>query len=169
MEFLDYWIGALMHDIGKLALDIFFWNHFSDALGTTVMDGISFRDAEKKRGNIANHERIGQLLLLKAGMNEQITDWVKTHDSITESPSTLHCLLHIANNLTKEAGFGYPREQEVEYNPAVLEVLSMSRKNVDAIRAQLEDSLIEDVKQLLADSVSANRLPSLHNRIDIDV
>lgn len=152
VEFLDYWIGALMHDIGKLVLGIFFWNHFSDTMGDTVMDGISFRDAEKKRGDIADHERIGQLLMLKAGMSEQITDWVKTHDSIAGSPSALQCLLHIANNMTKEIGFAYPPEVEVTYNPAVLEALSMSREDIDGIRAKLEDSLVDDVKQLLADS-----------------
>ena len=152
VEFLDYWIGALMHDIGKLVLGIFFWNHFSDAMGDAVMDGISFREAEKKRGDIADHERIGQLLLLKAGMSQQITDWVKTHDLITESPSALQCLLHIANNFSKEVGFAYPPETEVTYSPAVLEALSMSQEDIDGIRAKLEDTLVNDVKQLLADS-----------------
>jgi len=128
VEFLDYWIGALMHDIGKLVLGVFFWNHFSDAMGDTVMDGISFREAEKKRGDIANHERIGQLLMLKAGMSQPLTDWVKTHDSITESPSALQCLLHIANGISKEIGFGYPPEQEVAHNPVVLKALSMSQE-----------------------------------------
>lgn len=141
-----------MHDIGKLVLGIFFWNHFSDAMGDTAMDGISFREAEKKRGDIADHERIGQLLLLKAGMSQQITDWGKTHDSITESPSALQCLLHIANNFSKEVRFAYPPETEVTYNPAVLEALSMSQADIDGIRAKLEDALVNDVKQLLADS-----------------
>ena len=152
VEFLDYWIGALLHDVGKLVLGIFFWDHFSDVMGETVMEGLSFREAEKRRGDIADHERIGQLLLLKAGMNQQITDWVKTHDSIEGSPTALQCLLHVANNISKEIGFGYPPEQEVTYNPAVLNALSMSKEELDGIREQIEDSLMNDVKQLLADS-----------------
>ena len=28
VEFNDYWIGALLHDAGKLVLGFFFWDHF---------------------------------------------------------------------------------------------------------------------------------------------
>jgi len=52
VEFLDYWIGALMHDIGKLVLGVFFWNHFSDAMGDTVMDGISSARQRRNAGTL---------------------------------------------------------------------------------------------------------------------
>ena len=33
LAFQDYWLGGLLHDIGKLVLGVFFWDHFSRVLG----------------------------------------------------------------------------------------------------------------------------------------
>ena len=32
LAFNDYWIGALLHDAGKLVLGFFFWDHFEEII-----------------------------------------------------------------------------------------------------------------------------------------
>jgi len=64
LEFTDYWIGSLLHDVGKLVLGFFFWDWMSRILAHRMDKGCSFREAEIALGDIAGHQRLGQLMLL---------------------------------------------------------------------------------------------------------
>ena len=87
IEFDDYWVGALLHDIGKLVLGLYFWDHFEVILNEMVRKNTSFRTVEAQFGSVPNHEYIGQILLLKANMGPDIVNWVGNHDTIGESPA----------------------------------------------------------------------------------
>ena len=62
IEFNEYWIGSLLHDIGKLVLGFFFWEWFERVLEHVEKDNSSFRQAEARLGDLASHEHVGQLL-----------------------------------------------------------------------------------------------------------
>ena len=64
----NYWIAALLHDIGKLILGFFFWNYFEKVLGQMDGSSGSFRDAETRMGDTATHEQVGELLLIRTNM-----------------------------------------------------------------------------------------------------
>ena len=99
ISFQDYWVGGLLHDVGKLVIGMFFWEYFSRVMGETVLKGVSFREAERLIGDSCDHEQIGRLVLLKSDLGPEITEWVGSHDSPNGKPQPLHCLLHLANNL----------------------------------------------------------------------
>ena len=148
LAFQDYWLGGLLHDIGKLVLGVFFWDHFSRVLGETVLKSISFREAERELGNAVNHEDIGKLLLLKADLGPEITEWVAIHDSAASSDS-LFCLVHLANNMCKDLGLSYPQENAAQYSPQVLGSLGLTAEDVASLRDAVGAELIAEVKELL--------------------
>ena len=52
LEFTDYWIGSLLHDVGKLVLGFFFWDWMSRILAHRTDKGCSFREAEIALGDV---------------------------------------------------------------------------------------------------------------------
>ena len=107
LQLNDYWIGALLHDMGKLILGFFFW----DLITHMDAQDCTFREAERATGDVANHELLGRLLIMKSSVGEWLVDAVGSHHTVAATPSDLVCLLHLANELSKELGFGY-LEQE---------------------------------------------------------
>jgi len=59
LEFTDYWIGALLHDVGKLVLGFFFWDWMDRILAHRTDKSGSFRQAEVALGDVASHQRVG--------------------------------------------------------------------------------------------------------------
>jgi hypothetical protein len=53
----------------------------------------SFRKAEQRLGDSANHERLGQLLLLNANMGQEIAEVIAKHHNPGNDPGDLACLL----------------------------------------------------------------------------
>ena len=72
LEFNEYWIGALLHDVGKLVLGFFFWDWVNRVQALRKDRNYSFRQAEAELGEVADHERVGRLLLLNADMGQEI-------------------------------------------------------------------------------------------------
>ena len=149
IEFDDYWIGALLHDIGKLVLGLYFWDHFEVILNEMVRKNTSFRTVEAQFGSVPNHEYIGQILLLKSNMGPDIVNWVGNHDTIEESPNPLSCLLHLANNICKEMGLCYPPEENVEYNLSVLQQMELSNEDVQRLKESIGESIGDEIKELV--------------------
>ena len=150
IPFNDYWIGALLHDVGKLILGFFFWTHFEEVLQEMHRSHCGFRSAEIELGDVANHEYLGKLLLMKSKVGKGLVDAVGHHDIPNDDPSDLVCLIHLANNLSKELAMGYLPDEQPYYNPIVLEKLELSESDVERIRDKLfADGAkeIEDVVQ----------------------
>jgi HD-like signal output (HDOD) protein len=76
LEFNDYWIGALLHDVGKQVLGFFFWDWMLRILTHRAEKNCSFRQAEVDLGDVASHQRVGQLMLLNSDMGENAVNAV---------------------------------------------------------------------------------------------
>ena len=152
LRFHEYWLGGLLHDVGKLVLGVFFWEHFSRVLGETVLNGISFHEAERKLDLGIDHEDIGKLVALKADLGPEVTDWVAKHDTPHRNAKPLHCLLLLANNLCKDLGLSYPQEKGSDYSPQILRQLDLDEMDLHRLRDSIGDALVSDVKQLLIEN-----------------
>lgn len=148
IAFNDYWIGSLLHDIGKLVLGFFFWSHFEEVLQTMHRLQCSFRAAEIELGDVANHEYLGKLLLMKSKVDKGLVDTVDTH-AAPENPSDLVCLVHLANNLSKELAMGYLPDEQPHYDPAVLAKLNLSEDDCDRIRDALFADGAKEIKEVV--------------------
>jgi HD-like signal output (HDOD) protein len=149
LQFNDYWIGALLHDAGKLVLGFFFWDHFQDLITHMNAEGCTFREAEKATGDVANHELLARLLLMKSDVGEQLVEAVGTHHTVGATPSDLVCLLHLADELSKELGFGYLEEEPRLYAAEVLRKLGLKTSDVVGLRDRLSNDLPDQIRQLL--------------------
>ena len=120
-------------------------------LNDMVKKSTSFHLVEAQFGSVPNHEYIGKVLLLKSNMGTEIVRWVGDHDSFIESPSSLGCLLHIANNICKELGLCYPPEDDVKYNSVVLEQTGLSLEDIRGHRESVGES-IGEIKDIVRES-----------------
>ena len=146
IEFNDYWIGSLLHDIGKLVLGFFFWDWFERVLEHVGKDKISFRQAEAKLGDLASHEHVGQLLAMYTNLGEDLSDAVGTHHGLRDKPSDLGCLIHMANNLCKDLDLGYLAGDRGKYNRQVLKTLNIGSDDVEELKNELAAETVGEIK-----------------------
>ena len=149
VDFNDYWIGAIMHDIGKLVLGFFFWDHFESVIGQAVKEQSSFLQAEHVLGDTIDHQYVGQLLALKSNLGSELTECIQSHDDPGTSPNALTCLLHIANNLGKDWGLGYLPEEQGVYSPSALQALGLTEEGVREIKESIGDTIVFEIKELV--------------------
>ena len=149
LEFNDYWISALLHDVGKLVLGFFFWDWFARVVEHMEKGDLDFRTVENKLGDVANHERVGQLLMINANMGEDIAHAVGSHHAVGDDPTPLSCLIHMADNLCKELGLSYLPEEPSRYDPRVLKKLKLVEDNIPVLREALAEDILEEVKSMV--------------------
>jgi hypothetical protein len=137
-----------MRDSGKVVLGFFFWEHFEEILGHMSKESCSFRRDEKALCDVANHEFLGQLLLLKSNVGEQLVRAVGEHHT-GKDPSDLVCLLHVANNLCKDLGKGYLQQEPSQYRVEVLQKLGITRDDVDKIRDELGENMVREIDEVV--------------------
>jgi HD-like signal output (HDOD) protein len=86
LQFHDYWTTCLLHDIGKLVIGVYFWDHFALITGEAVTSGKSFRDIEHRLGDVAGHDEIGQLVLTRTNLSSVVCEAVGQHHDLPEAP-----------------------------------------------------------------------------------
>jgi HD-like signal output (HDOD) protein len=155
LPFNDYWIGALLHDAGKLVLGFFFWEHFQELISYMGTHRCTFREAEKATGDVANHELLGRLLLIKSHVSEPLVEAVATHHTAGSQPSDLVCLIHLANELSTELGFGYLPDESRLYAAEVLRKMGLETADVIGLRARLGEDLPDEIRALVDRCTSA--------------
>ena len=147
IAFSTYWIGALLHDMGKLALGFFYWDGFARITSLMEQHSSSFRSAEAQLSESINHEYIGRLLLMHSQMDEELATSVGTHHTPGKTPGDLVCLIHMADNLCKDLGLGYSEAEKGEYSQAVLSRLGMEKEEIDGLREALGTETVEEIRE----------------------
>ena len=149
LAFNDYWIGALLHDIGKLVLGFFYWDWFEDLLNEMPSDHDSFRETEARLGGMVNHEHIGRLLLLHANIGPELAEVAGAHHDTTDAPGALVCLVHVANNLTKDLGLGYLPEERSRYSTSVLQALQLDPADLPRLQESLGETVVREIEEVV--------------------
>lgn len=173
IEFDDYWIGAILHDIGKLILGLFFWDFYemilanmqspgaaeaqketekkaaSDTQGDSPTALMSFRAAEKKLADAPNHELVGQLMLLKSNIKEELLQVVKSHHEIAAPSSILVCLVNLVDNISKDLGMGYCEGEPAEYDEHVLQTFGLDDTKLTKLKETLNEFIVPEIKAMV--------------------
>ncbi len=63
-------------------------------------------------------------------------------------------LVHVSNSLVKELGLGYFDKEPTIYSRPALDALKLTRQGVRAVKDVLEESVVEQVKQLVKQCMS---------------
>lgn len=149
LEFSDYWIGALLHDVGKLVLGFFFWDWMSRILKHRTDKGTTFRQSEIDLGDVASHQRIGQLMLLNSDMGEAAVAAVGRHHELA-APDDLLRLVHVADNLAKLVGLGTLAGDEAEFDEGVLQEVGLTVEGVHELGEDLQKDMVQEIRQVVA-------------------
>jgi HD-like signal output (HDOD) protein len=149
IPFDSYWIGTLLHDIGKLVLGFFFWGHFSELVEKMTTEKMTFRQAEKELGDFANHEFLGKILLQRSKVNSDLVEAVGAHTSAIDNPRPLVWLVHLVDNIAKELGLGYLPQEKIEYQPSVLKSLRLDEGAVASLVESLDGELLNEIDQMV--------------------
>jgi HD-like signal output (HDOD) protein len=149
VNFNDYWVSALLHDIGKLLLGFFFWGHFEELLVQMTAERSTFREAEKELGDVGNHEYLAQILLLRSNATKEVVEAVGKHHTTGPSPGALVCLVHVANNLCVELGLGYLPDEPTRYSEAVLKNLKSTPEELYRLRETLGKPMVLQIKEIV--------------------
>jgi HD-like signal output (HDOD) protein len=147
VQFDAYWVSCILHDLGKMVLGFFFWDHFHQISEVARLRGCSFHEAETHSGTTVEHDQVGQLLLIKSKVNADLIQAVRGHHALAGEAPPLSKLLFIANNLSKDLGFGYLSDETGEHSDADLEILGIGRQELSRIREHLRPLLAGLVKE----------------------
>ncbi len=153
IQFDTYWISSILHDIGKMILGLFFWEHFENVVarmaGGEEEGLLSFRQAEDQLGDQAHHEHVGQLLLMKSNVRLELVEAASSHHTLDANSSELTCLLYLVNNLSKDLGLGYLPDEKGMYPEPLLEMLRISEEDIDNLREKLKEEVVPHIKDVV--------------------
>ncbi len=98
---------GVMHDMGKVLLDIYAPEILDEILDNAYKEGISFYDSEMKLYGI-NHSMMGAKLLSIWGLPEMLIDIIKNHHSPSSADNRLlAAIIHVSDLLTYSEGIGF--------------------------------------------------------------
>lgn len=153
IEFNDYWLAALLHDCGKVVQGFFFHDYYDRILRT--MDAkTDFSQAEEELGGAITHEWIGELLLKKSDMPNNISRAVGLHHVLGERTAPLTGLVHIADSMAKEMGLGLREEEPANYDRDVLKQFGLKRESTRKIVSNLSGIVKTEVRRLIKECMS---------------
>lgn len=92
----DYYIGGLLHDLGKLCIYQFYPQKFKEIILTQKQDGDVDYVAEQKVLGV-DHTDIGEFLAVKWKFKPAIIDAIRLHHKVLEKPPIQVALVRIAN------------------------------------------------------------------------
>ena len=144
-----YWIGALLHDVGKLVMGFFFWDSFDTVLQRMNTPKTPFHWAESRLKNAITHEYIGRMVMLRSRVDPDVVEVVGKHNNTGPKPNSLICLVHIADNLCKDLGMGYLEKERAVYSPSVLAALNMTEEDMEKLRDGVGEKMVEEIEELV--------------------
>lgn len=153
----DYYIGGLLHDIGKLCIYQFYPEDFKTIVKKQLNENLLDTDAELEVLGV-DHVDIGAFLAEKWKFKKEIVGAIRDHHKALPSMSMHAALVRISNLFTKAAGLCFPWDHNVFdiVGDAAWGILaSHKREAVDVERLTFEitdetQDIKESVKELLS-------------------
>lgn len=115
----DCYIAGLLHDFGKVVFAQFMAEEFKQALALSDEQSISLHAAEQQIIG-TDHSVVGAMLVEKWQFPSGISTLIREHHKTPESTSGVVVCLFVANQISKQLGFGASGHPAVEALPPVL-------------------------------------------------
>jgi len=151
----NYYLGGLLHDIGKLAIYHFYPKFFKEVV-KLQLKGVVDIEAENEILGV-DHTEIGVYLAEKWNFDQDIIDSIKFHHSDDPSMSFTPALIKISNLFSKAAGMCFPWDDvvfSIVDDPAWKIITKNIKDRVDVERLTFEvseetENIRKTVKDLL--------------------
>lgn len=153
----NYYIGGLLHDIGKLLIFQFHPEKFKEIVLRQLNENLLDTEAEEQVLGLA-HFDIGAFLSDKWKFKKEILDSIRDHHKVHSSLSLHAAVVRISNLFTKAAGLCFPWDKrvfDIAGDPAWQILASYKNEPIDVERLTFEiedesDKIRESVKDLLS-------------------
>lgn len=153
----DYYIGGLLHDLGKLVVYQLYPEKFKQIILKQLKERMIDYDAEEAVLGV-NHADIGEFLGIRWKFKKEIIDSIRTHHTRLQSPPVYVAVVRISNLFAKAAGLCFPWDKRVYdiVGDSAWEILRKhTREEVDVERITFEmqdesEKIKESVKELLS-------------------
>ena len=136
-------LAGMLHDVGKIVLDRFFVDYYKEVLNI-VSDGKTLIvDAEKDVLGVT-HADIGAVLAAEWKFANTYLNTIQYHHTPGQASryKRLVCLIHIADGITRELGFGSGGDSVVpEIQEAALDQFHMADRGVGMLKESVEEEL----------------------------
>lgn len=103
----NYYIGGLLHDIGKLVIFQFYPEKFKEIILTQVKENVRDTEAEETVFGV-NHCDIGGYFAEQWKFKKEIVDVIKNHHNVTGSISLNVAITRLSNLFSKAVGLCFP-------------------------------------------------------------
>ena len=136
-------LGGLIHDIGKIALDYCFPEYMEEVISNVKADRISIVQAERDLLGIT-HAGIGGILLNKWQFPEELVDAATAHHDFDGGEKhSIAVLIRVADEVARTIGIGSGGDRIVPDAAASLEKLGLSHQIVEHAKILLMKKLDE--------------------------
>lgn len=146
----EVFVGGLMHDIGKLFLDLYFPDQYAIAIKLAQAAKISLWDAEKTALGVG-HALVGKRIAEKWNLPPSLTSMIMLHHqpAFAKEHFEIVAIIHAADHVTRKAHLGSGGDALVPaIAPEVQQWLSFSAPTWEAIEAET-CAKFEDAKDFL--------------------
>jgi putative nucleotidyltransferase with HDIG domain len=152
-----YYLGGLLHDIGKLVIYQFYPEEFKNIIKKQITEGIKDYEAEEAILGVS-HPDIGTFLAEKWKFKKEIIATINDHHKSLPSLSLPAAVVRISNLFTKAAGLCFPWDKrvfDIHGDPAWGILANYKKEPVDVERMTFEitdetEKIKESVKELLS-------------------
>lgn len=137
--------ATLLKDIGKVVLDRFVQDKFSQIKALVSKGNISFRKAEKQVLGI-DHAELGGLIAKKWDFSPRMINIIQNHHMPASEGEYAQdiCIVYLSDVVCMIAGVGGGTDAlSYEFHPEVMEVLGISAVDLQEIIATFGDNLAE--------------------------
>lgn len=153
----DYYLGGLLHDLGKLVVYQFYPQKFKDITLKQLKEDAVDIEAELEVLGV-NHADIGEFLAEKWKFKSNIVAAIRDHHKELRSPAVHVAVVRISNLFSKAAALCFPWDKrvfDIVGDPAWEILKNHSKGEVDVERMTFEiqdesEKIKESVKELLS-------------------
>jgi putative nucleotidyltransferase with HDIG domain len=148
----SYYIGGLLHDIGKVLVYQFYPVEFKKVIMKQIDANIVDLEAEESVLGV-NHTDIGAYLAEQWKFKKEITECIRDHHKALPSMPLHSAVVRISNLFTKAAGLCFPWDKKVfdiSGDPAWGILSNFKQEPIDVERMTFE---ITDESDIIRDSV----------------
>jgi len=144
-------LSGMLHDLGKIVLDRYFSDYYTEVIKTVDQEGISIYAAEKDVLSVTHAEIGGQLArewnLADAFYNSIVHHH---HPERAQTDISLVCLVHLADVLCKQMGYGSGGDDILpEFDEFTFETFSLDETRISEL-AEIADCQLQNADSFLA-------------------
>jgi putative nucleotidyltransferase with HDIG domain len=142
----EAFVAGLLHDIGKVVLNVIDRRKFISVIDIVVEENIAFPEAEKRVFGVT-HMEVGKAAAIEWKLPEIYKEIFESHENFTEEvPSDNYLLLIVAygNYLAKKYGYGHQSPQDDIDGEKLEKKLNLGNETLVYFKERFKSSIEEN-------------------------